>query len=144
MSHLSLQIVNLPWLNQIDLEWLRSQVAPFDYIFTIDNHYLSGGQGEKIASALSELNLKNPPLLKRFGLNEIPACGTNVEALRYHGLDSFQLCEKICMEIMSIFYISYIKCRRRTNCLSVGEYYKYSVFSGINMECVRTSSSVLQ
>ena len=98
-TKLSLQIVNLPWLNQIDLEWLRSQVAPFDYIFTIDNHYLSGGQGEKIASALSELNLKNPPLLKRFGLNEIPACGTNIEALRYHGLDSFQLCEKICMEI---------------------------------------------
>ena len=68
-------------------------------IFTIDNHYLSGGQGEKIASALLDLNLKNSPHLKRFGLTEFPECGTNLEVLRYHGLDSSQLAEQILMQM---------------------------------------------
>ena len=89
----SLKVVNLPWLNQVDSGWLRSLAAECDWLFTLDNHYLAGGQGEMIGRCLAELHLQ--PHFKRFGLSELPAGGQNDEVLRYHKLDGESLAEAI-------------------------------------------------
>ena len=92
---LSARVINLPWLNHIDLDWLRAEMAEIDYVFTIDNHYISGGQGEKIFSAITRLGLKKIPKVRCFGLRTVPACGTNEEVLRHHRLDASSIASEI-------------------------------------------------
>ena len=81
------RVINMPWLNRIDADWLMTEVSDVPQVFTIDNHYRDGGQGGRIASAIAELGLSTTPRVTRFGLDELPVCGTNDEALRHHGLD---------------------------------------------------------
>ncbi|MBI2024356.1 transketolase [Candidatus Giovannonibacteria bacterium] len=89
----SLAVVNLPWLNIIDRKWLKP-FEKFENIFTLDDHYVKGGQGEYLLSEITKTFSKMPKVLS-FGLNEIPACGWNDEVLKYHGLDSESLANHI-------------------------------------------------
>ncbi len=92
---IGLKVVNLPWLNRIDSEWLRQTVDGYKVLVTLDNHYVWGGQGEYLLSQVSRLGLASPPRGVPLGVREIPACGTNDEVLRYHGLDAVSLAETI-------------------------------------------------
>ncbi len=78
-------VINLPWLNRIDDAWTRDALGKFPVIITLDNHYLSLGQGEMIAAALARNGVRAD--VRSIGLTEIPACGTNAEVLAHHGLD---------------------------------------------------------
>jgi transketolase len=90
-----LRIVNLPWLNQVDGDWLRSVVEGYDHVLTLDNHYIVGGQGDVVLSALAESGLKKFPRAKKLGVREVPVSGTNDEVLRAHRLDAQSLAEDI-------------------------------------------------
>jgi transketolase len=90
---LDVAIVNLPWLSQVERDWLRRTVAGRRAVFTLDNHLVEGGQGRMIGAAIAELGLDRPPLLRRFGLTDFPACGQNDEVLRAHGLSAVQLAD---------------------------------------------------
>jgi transketolase len=92
---IGLKVVNLPWLNRIDSEWLRQTVNGYRVLVTLDNHYVWGGQGEYLLSQVSRLGLASPPRGMPLGVREIPACGTNDEVLRYHGLDAASLADTI-------------------------------------------------
>jgi transketolase len=83
----SIRLVNLPWLNRLDAEWLRETIGTRRAIITLDNHYLHGGQGEMLAAAVAELSLEPAARVARVGVTELPECGTNDEVLAYHGLD---------------------------------------------------------
>ncbi len=83
----SLKVVNLPWLNKIDKEWLAMTINGIKKVFTLDNHMLSGGQGEMIGSAIAEIGLSDRINFKRRGLESFPTCGQNEEVLAFHGLD---------------------------------------------------------
>jgi len=82
-----LRIVNLPWLNRVDADWLRSTIGDTRTIITLDNHYVHGGQGEMVAAAIAGLGLDPAARVTRIGVTELPECGTNDEVLAYHGLD---------------------------------------------------------
>ncbi len=90
-------VVNLPWLNCVDTDWLRILVSDVELVVTVDDHYRTGGQGEMLAAALAELavDLSNVPRLLRIGLDEIPRCGQNPEVLAHHKLDAQSLAVKI-------------------------------------------------
>jgi transketolase len=100
-SRLGVKVVNLPWLNRIDHEWLKETVSDTKAVFTIDDHYLEGGQGERIAAAIAESGMAGLKVT-RFGINEIPACGQNGEVLSYHGLDKQSLVRRISEVLESI------------------------------------------
>jgi transketolase len=85
---ISLAIVNLPWLNEVDADWLRATVGAHTHVFTLDNHYIEGGQGQMLLARIAELGLAGQRHITRIGLTEIPVCGQNAEALRAHGLDA--------------------------------------------------------
>lgn len=87
-------VINLPWLNVINERWLIQTLEPFERVVTIDDHYVSGGQGEHIGSIIAQARKFNPRVL-HLGLSDIPACGTNEEVLRYHGLDAQSLSVRI-------------------------------------------------
>ena len=98
---LGLCVVNLPWLNHVDEDWLRSSVKGFKYIFTLDDHFEKGGQGEMLACKLAEMGDISGYRLHRFGISEIPACGVNEEVLQAHGLRGIDLSNSINSKIMN-------------------------------------------
>lgn len=83
---ISLRVINLPWLNYIDADWLVDALRGIKTVLSIDNHYMIGGQGDRIADALTSKGVAVTKLI-RLALNEIPAYGSNPEILRKHGLD---------------------------------------------------------
>lgn len=88
---LRVKLINLPWLNRIDAAWLRDAVQGCRWLFTLDDHYVAGGQGQMIAAAIARLGLMIPPQIHHFGVEEIPHCGQHDEVLRAHGLDAASL-----------------------------------------------------
>lgn len=90
---ISTAVINFPWLNLVDEKWLAEAARPYKLIVTIDDHYLTLGQGMQIRSALAGTNLNMRVL--SLGLSEIPVCGHNGEVLRYHELDSESMAKKI-------------------------------------------------
>jgi len=78
-------VINLPWLNRIDDAWTREVLGKFPVIVTLDNHYLSLGQGQMVAAALARNGVRAD--VRSIGLTDVPACGTNAEVLAHHGLD---------------------------------------------------------
>ena len=92
---LNLRIVNLPWLNRVDRGWLREVIGTRRAIVTLDNHYLTGGQGEMLGAAVAGLGLEPAARVTSIGVTELPECGTNDEVLAYHGLDVAGLIRQI-------------------------------------------------
>ena len=82
---ISAAVIDLPWLNRIDDEWVKT-LGAFGHIVTLDNHYLEYGQGVMIGAALARTGVR--VALSQIGLTEIPACGSNADVLAYHGLDA--------------------------------------------------------
>lgn len=89
----SISVVNFPWLNRVNEEWLHKTVNSFKILFTIDDHYTRMGVGEMIRSALLDKSLC--PAVVSFGIGEIPACGQNNEVLKHHRLDAESVAERI-------------------------------------------------
>ncbi|MBI3493197.1 MAG: transketolase [Acidobacteria bacterium] len=92
---ISLAVVNLPWLNRVDRIWFASVVRDVPALFTLDNHFIHGGQGDMLLRTLAELSLPNERVVRRLGVTDVPVCGRNDEVLRAHGLDAAGLCDTI-------------------------------------------------
>lgn len=90
---LSATIVNLPWLNRIDQDWLRDCIAGSRLLVTIDNHYINGGQGDMVLSAVAELGISLP--CRKLGLTETPPSGTNDQVLQAVGLDGESIATRV-------------------------------------------------
>jgi transketolase len=93
-----LRVVNLPWLNLVDPLWLAEEVAGMRNIFTLDDHYITGGQGEMLAARLAQLALLAGVRVRHLGVLDIPECGQNDEVLRAHRLDAESLAEAVAAE----------------------------------------------
>lgn len=84
------KVVNLPWLNSIDNGWLEETVDGANLVITLDNHYVEGGQGERIAGCLAGKSVK----VISIGVEGIAKCGRNQEVLKAHGLDGESIAQK--------------------------------------------------
>lgn len=91
---IGVRVVNLPWLNRVDGDWLRAEVGDRRHVITIDNHYVRGGQGDVVLSALAELGLSGVAA-RKFGLTAVPPSGSNAEVLAAVGLDAAHLIDGI-------------------------------------------------
>jgi transketolase len=92
---IGLTVINLPWLNRIDVDWFASAVAGRPAIFTLDNHFIHGGQGDMLLRTLAEVSPGATTVVRRLGVLDVPVCGQNDEVLRAHGLDADSLCRTI-------------------------------------------------
>ncbi len=79
-------LVVLPWLRDIDGAWL-AEVAGGAQIVTLDNHYVTGGQGDAVLAALAAEAPEAASRVQKIGVTEVPKSGGNDETLRAHGLD---------------------------------------------------------
>ncbi len=98
----SLKVVNLPWLNEVDLNWLEETVGNCETLFALDNHSGYGGLGDSLLNALMSTDALRNKRLVKFAIDEYPACGTPKEALAYHKLDGRSLAERIAGEISKL------------------------------------------
>jgi len=89
----SVKVIDLPWLNRVDPEWLAETVAGLGHVFVLDNHYTLGGLGSYLALHIGAL--PRPPRLHHFAVEGVPACGRNDEVLEYHRLDAHSLAARI-------------------------------------------------
>ncbi len=80
-------LVALPWLRDVDGAWL-AEIAGGAQIVTLDNHYVTGGQGDAVLSALAAEAPEAAARVQKIGVTEVPKSGGNDEVLRAHGLDA--------------------------------------------------------
>jgi transketolase len=92
---MSLKVINLPWLNRIDQGWFKDNVADYETIFVLDNHFQFGGLGDQILNAAQNGDELRSKKYKKIALTKYPACGTPPEVLAYHGLDGESIAAKI-------------------------------------------------
>ena len=92
-----LKVVNMPWLNCIDLKWLEEVIKPYGLVFVLEDHHPAGALHDHMLEVLAAS--RNQPLAKRrmmrFAVEGWPACGTPQEALKHHRLDGASLAERI-------------------------------------------------
>lgn len=89
-----LEVINMPWLNKVDLDWLQQTISKYNSIYILDDHSTTGGLGDFIISKLTENNSLNKKIIK-FGIEGYPACGTPSESLNYHSIDANSLAKRI-------------------------------------------------
>jgi transketolase len=92
---ISYAVVDMPWLNVVDRVWLRELGARYGSLVTVDNHYVSGGQGEGILAALAQLDGSAKPRALALGLTAVPPSGRNDEVLERVGLDGAGIAARI-------------------------------------------------
>jgi len=81
-----LKVVNLPFLNSVDGEWLKATLAGAKALVTLDDHYIAGGHGEKILATLAMSGLSLPVV--QLGLDGVPPSGQPAEVIARLGLDA--------------------------------------------------------
>ena len=83
------QVVNMPWLNRVDRDWLSELVGPFDELFVLEDHAPVGALADSLRRELGGR------AITVFGVEGWPACGTPAEALGFHRLDGSSLAGRI-------------------------------------------------
>lgn len=91
----SLAVVNQPWLNATDIEWLSAVVRAYRSIFVVEDHGVTGALGDRVLAALAAHQLLQGRRFRVFGVEGFPACGTPAEALAAHGLDGPSLARRV-------------------------------------------------
>jgi transketolase len=88
-----LAVVNMPWLNRADPDWLTAEIAPYEHVLVLDDHAPVGGLGDTLRRALYD----RPVTV--YGVEGWPACGTPEEALAFHELDGASLARRIAVRL---------------------------------------------
>jgi len=92
---LSLQVVNMPWLNRIDGDWIEKTVGECRAVFVMDNHSIFGGLGDNIINMLVSSDVLKRKIFHKFGIHNYPECGAPAEVLSFHELDSESVAKRI-------------------------------------------------
>lgn len=90
-----LKVVNMAWLNKVDLDWLAEILGSFKYIYILEDHSITGGLGDFLSGQLAANKLLGDRCFYKFGIENYAACGTPNEVLAFHGLDGKSIAEKI-------------------------------------------------
>ena len=85
-------VVSLPWLRGVDGAWI-AEVADGAPVFCLDNHYVTGGQGDAVVAALAAEAPDAASRVHQLGIEEVPRSGENNEVLRAHRLDGESIAE---------------------------------------------------
>ncbi len=90
-----LKVINMPWLNQVDVDWLEAVIGTCDTVFALDDHAPYGGLGDLLLNAFMSSDTLRGRHLVKFAVEGHPACGTPSEVLYCHGLSGEKLTARI-------------------------------------------------
>jgi transketolase len=91
----SLCVVNQPWLNVVDDEWLAELSGRSQALFVLEDHGVTGALGDCVLRRLVARRLLEVRQFHVFGVEGFPACGTPAEALAAHQLDGASLMRRV-------------------------------------------------
>jgi transketolase C-terminal domain/subunit len=97
-----ISVVNMPWLNHVDVSWLASVIAERGPIYVVEDHAPIGALGQTLKGAVDALRaLGSPPAptVETLGVVGLPAWGTAAEVLAAHGLDAASLVRRIGVDL---------------------------------------------
>jgi transketolase len=97
---IGLRVVNSPWLNRMDREWMMAQVDPYEHVFVLEDHAPVGGFADFLLNELVSAGGLGARSFVKFAVDGYPACGTPLEVLRFHGLDGASLADRILKSLM--------------------------------------------
>ena len=89
------KVVNMPWLNRANRQWLQEIVEGIKVIFVLDDHSPVGGLGDHLLDMLVRNRWWGEVRFRKLGVEGVPACGRAAEVLRYHGLDGASIAERL-------------------------------------------------
>lgn len=95
LQDVSLRVINMPWLNSCDLEWLYDVTKDIDGLFFLEDHGGFGGLADYLTPVMAESGILSGKIFSKFSVEGFPACGTPVEVLQHHGLDGESVASKI-------------------------------------------------
>lgn len=81
------RVIDLPWLNRLDLTWFMQVVPRGSRVVVLEDHAPVGGLADFLRRTVPSGYME----LEVFGVDGYPACGTPVEALAFHRLDAASL-----------------------------------------------------
>jgi transketolase len=90
-----LRVVNMPWLNRVDVNWVDKLSRPFDHRYVLEDHASVGGLGDCLRRNLQGTEQGTQGVLGVFGIEGYPACGRPGEVLAFHRLDGASLAEQV-------------------------------------------------
>ena len=88
-----LQVVNMPWLNRVDPDWVAVEIAPHRHVLVLEDHAPVGALGDALRRVLGGREVTV------YGVEGWPACGTPEEVLRFHQLDGASLAGRIAAQL---------------------------------------------
>jgi len=90
-----LRVVNMPWLNRIDADWLLDVIGERPAIYVLEDHAPVGGLGDRLRETLTAQGALAHRAFQIFGVEGYPAFGAPWEALQYHALDGASLARRM-------------------------------------------------
>jgi len=90
---IALRVVNMPWLNRVDPDWLDVEIAHYQHVFVLEDHAPVGALGDALRRDLGGRQVTV------YGIEGWPACGTPEEALRFHQLDGASIAGRIAAQL---------------------------------------------
>ena len=94
-----LRVVNVPWLNRLDSDWLAQAVSAYAVIHVLEDHGPVGGLADHVQRTLASANAIDARRVVTPAVEGYPACGTPTEALKFHGLDGASLASRILQQL---------------------------------------------
>jgi transketolase len=91
----SLKVIDMPWLNRTDAEWLEKAIGNCPSIYVLENHAPRGGLADSLLNVIITSKTLRVKTFEKFAIEGYPACGTPAETLKYHKLDGDSLAERI-------------------------------------------------
>ncbi len=91
---IQLRVINLPWLNRVDTDWIEQETQDLSLLFCLENHYATGGMADALR--------RSGKLKSRFivlGIEDIPPSGTNGEVLEAIGMSPAGLVARVLAEL---------------------------------------------
>lgn len=93
------EVVNIHTVKPLDTEAIISSAAKTGRVFTVEEHFVTGGLGSAVAECISSASIEQLPnrvVVTRIGINdEFGQSGKAGELLKYYKLDADGICEQI-------------------------------------------------
>jgi transketolase len=87
------RIIDLPWVNSVEIAWLRSELEGIRHLVVLDDHDIRSGLGIRLSSLVAQHDLGVSVTL--LGVDGKPECGSPAEVLAHHGLDAASIAASI-------------------------------------------------
>ncbi|PLX15505.1 MAG: 1-deoxy-D-xylulose-5-phosphate synthase [Candidatus Muiribacterium halophilum] len=94
-ENIDITVVNFPWLNRFDINWLEDTLINCNKLFILEDHMEFGGLADNLIPVLIKSSKLKKMDIEKLGFVEYPKYGTPKEVLDYHGLSGEKIADRI-------------------------------------------------